>query len=136
MTWERRRSCPHGHSALSRASRRHIGGRSIVLEELCGVRERPMIISMPTTRRVQHRYDHRLRDLVQRTGDMTIATDLGVPGSTVRGWLGKTPNVVVSLEVTNLKTFELQQEVLVLRPRLEKLTALLRLALALLRTSG
>jgi len=91
---------------------------------------------MTTTRRVQHRYDHRLRDLVQRTGDMTIATDLGVPGSTVRGWLGKTPNVVVSLDVTNLKTFELQQEVLVLRRRVEKLTALLRLALALLRTSG
>src|SRR5437870_11614156 len=38
--------------------------------------------SMPTTARPQQRYDHRLRNLVQRTGDVTIATDLGVPRST------------------------------------------------------
>ena len=29
--------------------------------------------------RPQQRYDHRLRELVHRTGDPTIATDLGVP---------------------------------------------------------
>jgi hypothetical protein len=29
---------------------------------------------------------HRLRDLVLNTGDMTIATDRGVPRSTARGW--------------------------------------------------
>jgi hypothetical protein len=52
-----------------------------------------MIIRMPTTSRPQQRYDHRLRDLVQRTGDLTIATDLGVPRSTARGWLGA-PTVV------------------------------------------
>ena len=33
-----------------------------------------MIISMPTTARPQRRYDHRLRSLVQRAGDVTIAT--------------------------------------------------------------
>src|SRR5262249_26081910 len=43
---------------------------------------------------------------------------------------------VVSLDVANLKALELQQEVLELRRRVKKLTALLRLALALLRTSG
>ena len=43
------------------------------------------------------RYDHRLRELVQRTGDLTIATDLGVPRSTTRGWLRTAPTVVVSL---------------------------------------
>jgi hypothetical protein len=59
----------------------------IVLEELSGVWERPMIIPMPTTGRPQQRYDHRLRDLVQGTGDVTIATDLGVPRTTDRGWL-------------------------------------------------
>jgi hypothetical protein len=36
-----------------------------------------MIISMQTTARPQQRYDHRLRNLVQRTGDVTVATDLG-----------------------------------------------------------
>ena len=41
-----------------------------------------MIILMTTTGRSPHRYDHRLRDLIQRTRDVTIATDLGVPRST------------------------------------------------------
>ena len=86
--------------------------------------------------RLQQRYDHRLRDLVQGTGDVTIATDLGVPRSTARGWLGKAPKVVVSLDVADLRASELQQEVLELRRRVRKLTALLRLALALLRSSG
>ena len=58
-----------------------------------------MIVSMPTTARAQQRYDHRLRDLVQRTGDVTVATDLGVPRSTARGWLGAAPTVVVCLDV-------------------------------------
>ena len=108
----------------------------IVLEELSGVSERPMIIRMTTTARPQQRYDHRLRDLVQRTGDLTIATDLGVPRSTARGWLRTAPTVVVSLEVADLTEPELRQEVLKLRRRVEKLAALLRLALALLHTSG
>ena len=95
-----------------------------------------MIISMPTTARLQQRYDHRLRNLVQRTGDVTVATDLGVPRSTARGWLGQTPTVVVCLDVMELTEPELLQEVLKLRRRVRKLTALLRLALALLQTSG
>ena len=95
-----------------------------------------MIIPVTTTGRQQQRYDYRLRDLVQRTGDVTIATNLGVPPSTARGWLHKTPTVVVSLDVTNQKTAELQQEVLELRRRVKKLTALLRLVVVLLRTSG
>jgi putative transposase len=95
-----------------------------------------MIVSMPTTARPQQRYDHRLRHLVQRTGDVTVATRLGVPRSTARGWLGAAPTVVVYLDVADLTEPELRQEVLKLRRRVQKLTALLRLALALLRTSG
>ena len=91
---------------------------------------------MTTTGCRQQRYDQRLRDFVQGTGDVTIATDFGVPRSTARGWLGKARKVVVSLEVTDLKASELQQEVLELRRRVRKLTALLRLALALRRSSG
>src|SRR5204863_7716982 len=95
-----------------------------------------MIVSMATTARPQHRYDHRLRHLVQGTGDVTVATDLGVPRSTARGWLGAAPRAVVSLDVAHLTELELQQEILKLRRRVEKLAALLRLALALLQTSG
>src|SRR5215472_12200134 len=95
-----------------------------------------MIISMPTTARSQQRYDHRLRNLVQSTGDVTVATDLGVPRSTARGWLGETPTIVVCLDVMELTEPELRHEVLKLRRRVCKLRALLRLALALLQTSG
>jgi hypothetical protein len=95
-----------------------------------------MIISMPTIARSQQRYDHRLRNLVQRTGDVTVATDLGVPRSTARGWLAETATVVVCLDVTELPEPELRQEVVKLRRRVRKLMALLRLVLALLQTSG
>ena len=81
-----------------------------------------MIVSMPTTARPQQRYDHRLRHLVQRTGDVTVATDLGVPRSTARGWLGAAPTVVVCLDVADLTEPELRQEVLKLRRRVQKLT--------------
>jgi hypothetical protein len=93
-----------------------------------------MIVPMMTSGRHQRRYDHRLRDLVQRSGDVTIATNLGVPRSTARGWL-KPPKVVVSLDVTNRNTSELEQEILELRRRVKKLTALIGLAVALLRSS-
>jgi hypothetical protein len=95
-----------------------------------------MIIRMTTRSGRQRRYDHRLQDLVRRTGDLTIATDLGVPRSTARGWLGAAPRVVVSLEAADLTEPELRQEILKLRRRVEKLAALLRLAMALLRASG
>ena len=98
--------------------------------------ERPMIISMPAITRSQQRHDHRLRNLVQCTGDVTVATDLGVPRSTARGWLGATPTVVVCLDVAELTEPELRQEVLKLRRRVRKLTALLRLALVLLRSKA
>ena len=94
------------------------------------------MISRMTTARPQQRYDHRLRELVQRTRNLTIATDRGVPRSTARGWRRTTPSVTVSLDVANLTALELRQEILTLRRRVQKLAALLRLALVLLRVSG
>ena len=91
---------------------------------------------MPTTARTQQRYDHRLRNLVQRTRDVTVATNLGVPRSTARGWLGAPSTVVVGFDVAELTEPELRREVLKLRRRVRKLRALLRLVLALLHASG
>ena len=91
---------------------------------------------MTSTPRRQRRYDHRLRELVHRTGDVTIATDVGVPRSTARGWLRPPPQDVVSLDVATLTEQELQHEVVQLRRRVQKLAALLRLVLAVLRVSG
>ena len=95
-----------------------------------------MIVRMTTTSRPQRRYDHRLRDLVQRTGDRTIATDPRCPaldgawvarrGADASGQFGR----------SGPPEPELRLEILKLRQRVEKLTAVLRLALALLQTSG
>jgi len=41
--------------------------------------------------RLQRTYDHRLRDLVRRTRDLTIATRAGVPRSTAADWLELAP---------------------------------------------
>ena len=57
---------------------------------------------MTTTARPQQRYDYRLRELVHRTRDVTVATDVGVPRSTARDWLRVAPQAVVSLDVTTL----------------------------------
>jgi hypothetical protein len=69
-----------------------------------------MIRSMPTTAHPQQRYDHRLRQLVHRTGDVTIATDLGVPRSTARGSLGAASTVVVYPDGADLTEPELRRE--------------------------
>jgi putative transposase len=91
---------------------------------------------MTTTSRRQQRYDHRLRELVQRTGDLRIASERGVPRSTARGWLGGSPAVVVSLPGGNVGEPDLRQELLTLQRRVDKLAALLRLALALRQSCG
>ncbi len=87
------------------------------------------------THRRRRSYDHRLRDLVRRTGDRRIAARIGVPRSTARGWL-EAARPVVSLDVLDRETVELQAEVMRLRQRISKLRALLRFLLALLRLSG
>src|SRR3974377_865114 len=94
------------------------------------------MISPMTTDRPQKRYAHRLRRPRPRPGGLLIAADLGVPRSTTRGWLRTAPTVVVSLDVADLTELELRQEVLTLRRRVQKLAALLRLALVLVRVSG
>ncbi|WP_110170353.1 hypothetical protein [Luteitalea pratensis] len=85
---------------------------------------------MTSTGRRQQRYDHRLRELVRRTGELRLATTRGVPRSTARAWLGASPHAVVGLPGADLTDSELRQEILTLQRRVQKLAALLRLALA------
>ncbi len=82
---------------------------------------------MVTSARTQNRYDHRLRDFVRKTKDINCAVQLGVPSSTARGWLTSPAAEVVTLDVLNMNAVQRQQEVLRLRARVHKLTALLRL---------
>ena len=90
---------------------------------------------MVATIRTQKRYDHRLRELVQKTQDVSCAVQYGVPRSTARSWLA-TPSVqVVTADPLNMDALQLQQEVLRLRTRIQKLIALLRVLLVVLKIS-
>src|SRR5262245_34985180 len=112
-----RGSCLHGHCASSCTSCRHCSDPLTSVDRRLSSRHcamsttRPMIILMTTSGRPQQRHDHRLRDLVDRSGHVTIATSLGDPRSTARGWRRKAPRLAVAKDVTNVKRSELQQEV-------------------------
>ena len=81
---------------------------------------------MVTTTLTQNRYDHRLRELVRTTQDVSYAHQCGVPPSTARGWLSA-PNVqVVTLESLDMDATQLRSEVQRLQTRIGKLIALLR----------
>jgi hypothetical protein len=82
------------------------------------------------TRRRQRTYDHRLRQLVRDTGDISIATGIGVPRSTASGWLRRPKAVVVTSPSVDSDRGDLRAEVLRLRRRIVKLTALLRIVFA------
>ena len=91
---------------------------------------------MATATRTQRRYDHRLRNLVCTTRDIHCAIQRGVPRSTARGWLTKPDAPVVTVDALDMDASQLQREVLQLRRRIQKLTALLRVLLVVFRISG
>ena len=83
--------------------------------------------------RTQRRYDHRLRHLVQESGDIRLAIRHGVPRSTARDWLRSPKRGVVTADLAERTEDALRSEVLVLRRRNAKLLAMLRLVIVLLR---
>ena len=91
---------------------------------------------MENTTRTQKKYDHRLKDLVRSTKDITCAVRRGVPRSTARGWLRAPATEVISIDVVQLDVIGLQKKILQLEARLRKLNALLRVVIAVLKLSG
>jgi len=91
---------------------------------------------MISTTRTRQRYDHRLRDLVRSAGDISYATRRGIPRSTAYGWLSTNQAEVVTVDMVDMDLIALQNEVLVLRRRVEWLVALLRLLVVLLKVTG
>ena len=91
---------------------------------------------MATTTRNLRRYDHRLRELVQSTGNIQHAIHRGVPRSTAHGWLKSPRTEIITVDPTDMDVLRLQQELLTLRRRVARLIALLRLLVVLLRLSG
>ena len=91
---------------------------------------------MTTTTRTQRRYDYRLREMVCNSKNIDAAVGCGVPRSTARGWLAPRAAPVVTLPAANHDNLHLQQQVLVLRRRLDRLVSLLRLMTLLLKVAG
>ncbi len=81
-------------------------------------------------------YDHRLRELVRRSGNPTIAMDLGVPRSTAMGWVRNPGPALVTCATQEASDFELRLEVVELRRRVLKLQALIRLLAVVIRLAG
>ncbi|MHC5112289.1 MAG: transposase [Planctomycetota bacterium] len=61
---------------------------------------------------------------------------MGIPRSTAQGWLASSQSEVVTIDVANKDLIVLQEEVLILRQRIESLLALLRLLVVLLKVTG
>ncbi len=78
-------------------------------------------------------YDHRLVQLVQRTGDIDIATRRGVPRSTARGWMRQDRSGVVTDPLLEEAPAALHARIVRLERRVRRLGAMLRVLLALLR---
>ena len=91
---------------------------------------------MPENTRIQKQYDHRLRRLIQTTGDLDLAIRHGVPRSTARGWLKQSRTDVVSIDVLDMDAEALQREVLFLRRRLTRLLALPHLVVEAFKVAG
>ncbi len=83
----------------------------------------------------QQVYDHRLRELITRTGDVGIATDAGMPRSTAAGWLRREPQPVVSIDVLDMAEPDLHAEILKLRRRVRVLFAIVGLLRTVVRVS-
>ncbi|MCR9297252.1 MAG: hypothetical protein NXI32_31535, partial [bacterium] len=90
---------------------------------------------MPENSHTQKQYDHRLRRLIQKTGDLDLAVRYGVPRSTARGWLKQASTDVVSIDVLDMDAEALQREVLYLRRRIIRLLALLHLVVVAIKVA-
>jgi len=88
------------------------------------------IPAMSECARRQQVYDHRLRDLVRRTGNIEIATGLGVPRSTATGWMRVKLRPVVTFDVLDGSPSEIRDEVLRLRRRVRILSSVVGLLVA------
>ena len=87
---------------------------------------------MPFQRR-QRIYDHRLVQLVQDTGDIAIATRLGVPRSTATGWIRRVPQLVITAPGLDESSAELRARAARLEKRMHRIRAFLRVGTALFR---
>jgi hypothetical protein len=85
--------------------------------------------------RPRRRYDHRIKEQIIRASSPDLFPELEIPRSTAASWIRRGLAEVVSLDA-DAGVSELRTRVARLERRIAMLTAVLRLALALLRVSG
>ncbi len=90
---------------------------------------------MLTVTRHQQAYDHRLRLYVHDSGDVEVASQLGVPRSTAHGWRKRPGKPVVTLAKDDNELQRLANEVTRLRRCNAVLCAWLRIAMVVLKLS-
>jgi len=81
-------------------------------------------------------YDYRIREQVVRTGNPDLFPELEIPRGTILTWLRRGMPDVVWLDDPEGDNTKLRERVAGLERRVAMLTALLRLALTMLRISG
>ena len=86
---------------------------------------------MIAPKRQQNAYDHRLRELVFRSGRTETARQIGLPRSTIHGWTKARPRPVVTLTAKGDYVEDLEKRVYLLERRTARLRALLRLCIVL-----
>ncbi len=91
---------------------------------------------MSTATRTQRRYDHRLKEFVQSTGNIDLAVQSGVPRSTAYGWISGTQTKVISLDVHDQDVDDLRRELVELRQKTARLVVLLRLVVTVVKVTG
>ncbi|MEE9179716.1 MAG: DDE-type integrase/transposase/recombinase [Vicinamibacteria bacterium] len=74
--------------------------------------------------------------MVHSSGNIELAIQNGVPRSTAKDWLRRPTPTIVTLDVTAMTEDALREEVAALRQRNDRLIAVLRLLVVLLRISG
>ena len=84
----------------------------------------------------RRRYDHRFRHLIQASGDIQLAIKEGVPRSTARDWIRTPRRTVVTCDLTEMTEEALREEIVLLRQRNDRLLAMFRLAIVLLKIFG
>jgi len=88
---------------------------------------------MNAASRQKHVYDHRLRVLIHKTGDINVALKLDIPRSTATSWLKTPPRPVISHECCNMTDIEVRANLLKLQRRVKVLTAVMILLLTVIR---
>lgn len=86
--------------------------------------------------RTQRAYDHRLRDMVHRSGHNPNDVGIAIPRSTLHTWKSRAPKPVIGLQSSDRSFADLESEIARLNQQVRKLRCLLRLLLVLLKLSG